>query len=411
MNFFLKKYQFHFLLILVGISCLIALIGFLDIEAQTLIFPDASNYNEAATNLYWYYRVHYYRPILMSAIYGVPLIVGASEIDLYIIAVGINIFLWLWTILLLFAIFCQYVSEKTAFWFSVTFIFYIGIALYNFHFLAEIPFLFFLVLGFYFLQKYNQTKVVKWLVISLSVIVLSILIKPGSKFFAIIMLLYFAKILFSHYKQKIILFLYASIGLCFIQAAGLKYQFGDFTISYIDSVTFYNYLFSKADCFRNDTEFDQMNNPRADFLFTHKVHEQKKIATADIKEQLQNNKLNVLKAYVDNFVWNSISANSVPMAYSNVKGTKKFEQTQSVLFWISKYQNRIMTILGLLLSLVTLWKFHKDAFLLFTAFFILYIFGISGISSNQGDRFHIITYPFTLILLVNYINKMSSFKI
>ena len=395
-------------MILIGIAWLVALINVLDIQAQTLIFPDATNYNEAATNLYLHYKGHYYRPILMAAIYGVPLIVGASEIDLYTIAVGINIFLWLWTILLFFAIFCKYVSKKNAFWFSVAFIFFIGIALYNFHFLAEIPFLFSLVLGFYFLQKYNQTKVVTWLVIALSIIFLSILIKPGSKFFAIIMLLYFAKILLSHYKQKIMLFLYASIGLCFIQAALVKDQFGDFTISYIDSVTFYNYLFSKADGYRNGKEFDHMNNPRADFLFTHKVHEQKKIANADIKEQLQNNKLNVLKAYVDNFVWNSVSANIVPIAYSNVKGSKKFEQSQSVLIWISKYQNRIMTILGIILSLVTLRKFHKDAFLLFTALFILYIFGISGISSNEGDRFHIITYPFTLVLLVNYLKLHRS---
>ena len=40
------------------------------------------------------------------------------------------------------------------------------------------------------------------------------------------------------------LVLYGSITLCFVQAAGLKYQFGDFTISYIDSVTFHNYLFN-----------------------------------------------------------------------------------------------------------------------------------------------------------------------
>ena len=408
MFFYFKKYQFHFLLILIGISWLATMIGFLDIQTQTIIYPDASDYNDSATNLYWFYRGHGNRPILMAFIYGAPLLIGASANDLYCTSIFINIFLWVWTSLLLFAIFKKFVSEKLAFLFVVAFIFFIGTTLYNFHFLAEIPFLFFLVLGFYFLQKYNQTKIFKWLVIALSVIVLSVLIKPGSKFFAIIMLLYFARSLFTHYRQKIMFLLYASLGLCFIQATGVKYQFGDFTISYIDSVTFYNYLFSKADCYGKGTEFDQLNNPRADFLFTHKVHEQKKIANADIIEQLQNNKLNVLKAYLNNFIGNATSGTIAAIDYSNVKGTKKFEQSQSVLYLISKYQNCIMTILGVFLSLLTLRKYHKDLFLLFTSLFILYIFGISGISSDQGDRFHIITYPFTLILLINYLKLHRS---
>ena len=142
------------------------------------------------------------------------------------------------------------------------------------------------------------------------------------------MLLYFAKILFSHYKQKVMVFLYASLVLCFVQAAGLKHQFGDFTISYIDSVTFYNYLFSKADCYRKGVEYNQIKNPRAEYLFTHKAHEQKQIANADIKEQLLNNKWNLIKAYSHNFMWNSVTGSICINGYSNVKGNPNFETNQ-----------------------------------------------------------------------------------
>ena len=69
-----------------------------------------------------------------------------------------------------------------------------------------------------------------------------------------------------------------------------------------------------------------------------------------------------------------------------------------------------MTILGIVLSLLTLLKYYrKDLFFFFTALLIVYIMGISGISSDQGDRFHIITYPFTLILLANYLKSKLFF--
>ncbi|RAR49116.1 glycosyltransferase family 39 protein [Flavobacterium lacus] len=410
MTLFFKKYLYQLVLLFIGIIWLLILCGLLDIHLQTIIFPDAGNYNESATNLYWFQRGHTYRPILMAAIYGFPLLLGATDHFLYTFAIYVNILLWLSSIVLLFEIIQQYVSKKVAFSLSLLFVFSIGITLFNFHLLAEIPFLFFLLLSFYFLQKYSQTKVVKWLVIALSILVLSMLIKPGSKFFAILLLVYFSKTLFMQYKQKVMLLLYASIGLCIVQAAGLKYQFGDFTISYIDNVTFHNYLFSKADCYRKGIEYNQIGNPRAEYLFTKEAHEQKKIAGEDMLEQIQHNKINILIAYFHNFTWNSLSGNMVLKSYSNFSNSPSYSKIQSFLYWISKYQNRMMTSLGIALSLIFLLKNNrKDEFLFFTALLVVYIIGVSGISSDQGDRFHIITYPFTLVLLANYLKSKPFF--
>lgn len=410
MQFFFKKYFYHLGLLAIGLGWLLLLIYWLSIDAQTIIFPDAGDYNLSATNLYHHFRGHCYRPMLMAVIYGFPLLFGATAFDLYTIAIYINIILWLATILILFEIVKKYVSIQIAFLISLVFIFFISNALFNFHLLAETPFLFFLLLGVYFLQKYQQKKKVTYLIVALSIIVLSMLIKPASKFFAILMLVYFLRIVYQNYKQKIMLVLYGSITLCFVQAAGLKYQFGDFTISYIDSVTFHNYLFSKADCYRNGIVYEQIGNPRAELLFTKKAHEQKQIANQDIKEQILNNKVNLLKAYFHNFLWNTASGNMVINAYHNAKQKENFERNQIVLYWISKYQNRCMTLLGILISLWTLLKVgRKDVMLLFTAILVLYIIGISGISSDQGDRFHLITYPFTLILIANYLKTKPFF--
>lgn len=410
MQLFFKKYFYHLGLLAIGLGWLLLLIHWLSIDAQTIIFPDAGDYNLSATNLYHHFRGHCYRPMLMAAIYGFPLLFGATAFDLYTIAIYINIVLWLVTILILFEIVKNYLSIQIAFMISLGFIFFISNALFNFHLLAETPFLFFLLLGTFFLQKYHQKKTFTYLVVALSIIVLSMLIKPASKFFVILLLLYFIQILYQNYKQKIMLVLYSSIALCFVQAAGLKYQFGDFTISYIDSVTFHNYLFSKADCYRKGIEYEQIGNPRAELLFTKKAHEQKQMANQDIKEQLLNNKINLLKAYFHNFLWNTASGSMVINAYHDAKQKENFQKNQIVLYWISKYQNRFMTLLGIFISLWTLLKVdRKDVMLFSSAILVLYIIGISGISSDQGDRFHLITYPFTLILIANYLKTKPFF--
>ena len=121
MTLFIQKYFYHFILVAIGLLWLSVLMGLLDISAQTLIYPDAGDYNLSATNLYWYFRGHCYRPMLMAAIYGFPLLFGASDFDLYGIAIYINVFLWLATILILFELLQTYVSKKIAFLISICF--------------------------------------------------------------------------------------------------------------------------------------------------------------------------------------------------------------------------------------------------------------------------------------------------
>jgi hypothetical protein len=109
-------------------------------------------------------------------------------------------------------------------------------------------------------------------------------------------------------------------------------------------------------------------------------------------------------------MWNSVTGSICINGYSNVKGNPNFETNQTILSWISKYQNRLITGLGIVLTLLSVWQYYrKDTFLLFAGLLILYIIGISGISSNQGDRFHLITYPFTLLLFAKYLSTKPFF--
>ena len=67
----------------------------------------------------------------------------------------------------------------------------------------------------------------------------------------------------------------------------------------------------------------------------------------------------------------------------------------------------LLTFISLILELLGIFFYKKaNTFFLIVSFFILYVVGTTGISSDQGDRFHIIIYPLVLILLANFYQKL-----
>ena len=135
------------------------------------------------------------------------------------------------------------------------------------------------------------------------------LIKPGSMFLGVIFFLYFIKEIIKNFKSRSILFIYGSLFLIAIQVVGMKAQYGNYTISYIDCVTYHNYLCSKAVCIKEGKQYNQINNPRAEYLFAlPSFTEQKKVALEDLKYQLRFNTFNLIKAYFSDVIENSKTA-------------------------------------------------------------------------------------------------------
>ena len=197
----------------------------------------------------------------------------------------------------------------------------------------------------------------------------------------------------------------------FVQCAGLKYQFGNFTLSYIDSVTYYDYLGSKALCFKLDQEFSQMDNPRTLYIYSQECKVQKKIAFEDFKQQLQFNTLNLVKAYFSNCIDNASSGNVCVEDCKNVKNSTNFQFWKDLIFNLSEWQNRLFTFVGFCFAFFYLFKsYKKEIIFSFISFFILYIMVLSGISCGQGDRFHVITFPFVLLLLAKFRSEMIVLK-
>jgi FtsZ-binding cell division protein ZapB len=186
-------------------------------------------------------------------------------------------------------------------------------------------------------------------------------------------------------------------------------QYGNYTISYIDAVTYYNYLGSKSIGLKNNKILNQNSNKRADFIFNQTYKNQKNIAYQDLIYQIKNNTYYLVKAYIDDLEENTKTATSRLQNLKNIKNEKYFDEKIKLFSEITEWQNKLTTLFGLLLALyftITYNKHNKIVFV-FVLYFI-YIFFISGISSTQGDRFHIVFYPIVLLLLLFFLKNIKN---
>ncbi|MBA4134808.1 MAG: hypothetical protein C0525_08790 [Flavobacterium sp.] len=408
---FIQKYRYSLLLVLIGLLWLEVLNVLLQLDRQTLLYPDASNYLESAQKMYLKFTGHYYRPMVMAFITGLPYLFGSSDAGILQWSLIVNVMCWLGTSLLLFQIAKDFLKTKVAFIVAILPFFIIGNAVLNYHLLTENIYTFFIVLAFYSLFRYFKTNNFWFLSFSLSLLLSSMLIKPGAKFLAILILLFFIKTVLKNYKAKAMILLYGSVLMILIQLVGMKVQYGDFTISYIDGVTYHNYLFSKAECFKNGKEYHQINNPRAEYLFSLLFTDQKRVAKEDAIHQIKTNFPNVVKAYFDNLLENTKSGNACVFDLENKRGSSDFTFWKTVAFNLSKWQNRLFTVLGVLVSLYFVRKlFIPKSVYALMALFVLYTIILSCISCGQGDRFHVITFPIVFLLLAKALIETDRFK-
>ena len=197
-----------------------------------------------------------------------------------------------------------------------------------------------------------------------------------------------------------------SLILVFFQIYSLKKNYGDYTISYIDSITYYNYLGAKADCLKKNLDYLPEKNERAKYLITLSQHEIRSVANKDLKVQLKDNKFNLFKAYLFCIYSNSSKGSYIVSSCINDKQTSYFDVFHFLFKAISKVQNIVFTSVGIILAFYCLLsKKRKDSFILILSTSILYLFFMSAISCFQCDRFHIVLYPLIILLFAHFYNK------
>ncbi len=403
-------YKYPSLLLLLAFSWLLLSVFIFQIELQTFRFGDSKSYELAAIDLYQKEILNDHRPLVISAINGFPLLFGFSPTVIYTWSLIVNLACWFVTVLLIFSMAKRYTSERVAFLTAAFFILCVGNMFITFHLLSESIFTFCLLLVLFLIQKHYDTTKIHFLIYTLSLLVLMIMIKPLSLLLVVIVIVFFYKKTNQFFKSKSVIVLFLCSFVLLFQMITLKKEFGNFTVSYIDSFTYYNYLGTHADCLQKKTEFIQGQNDRYVYFGKLVPKQQKEVASADFKHQLSNNTINLIKAYAINLYGNATDGSPSVFGCENKANTTFFDGFHFLFKAMAKLQNIILTILGLLLSVGTLWQWKKqNVFFKICAIVVLYVIFISGISSDQGDRFHLVVYPIILLLLVQFYPKKFSY--
>ncbi len=405
-----SKLKYEYVLIFISLFSIFLINSLLSLFSQNDLCLDCENYLESAIYLFKNFEVHYYRPIGMSIIYGFPIMFGYdSYLDLYNYVIIINIFFYIGIIIYFFKICSLFFDKKKSFYFSLLLITYFGISLHINELLSEIAFIFFTLIAFYCLAKYYIWNKTDYLFYAISLFLFTILIRPGIFYFAFGILILNLFTIYKNWSIKRILILIVPAFLILFQMIKMKEQYGNYTISYIDAVTYYNYLGSKSIGLKNNKILNQNSNKRADFIFNQTYKNQKNIAYQDLIYQIKNNTYYLVKAYIDDLEENTKTATSRLQNLKNIKNEKYFDEKIKLFSEITEWQNKLTTLFGLLLALyftITYNKHNKIVFV-FVLYFI-YIFFISGISSTQGDRFHIVFYPIVLLLLLFFLKNIKN---
>jgi hypothetical protein len=369
------------------------------LQLQTTIFPDAENYYGSSVELYQNFRGHCYRPVLFALISGFPLLFNVEKTIVFQWIIGLNLIFWFTSIILVFKICNHFISVKKAFVLTLIFVFSISNLFFVFHYLTESIFTLIFLAIIYFFLLYIKTKKYQYLVFSLAIMILSVIIKPMTTYLVPLGFVLFIPIFLKNIKNKYNLLLYFSILLIVIQLVGMKAQFGNFTISYIDKAAIHNYLLSKSYNYNIGKEYEQLNNPRAEFLLIQDPKIQKKIAEEDLKNQLKSNKINILKAFFNNLITNTDSNSSAIYFLENKNNFVFFDSFKSIFLKLTKIYNLqfIIVFLFFFSWYVFNFKTKKNTIITLTTILAFYTFFVSGISSDQGDRFHIVIYPLILI--------------
>jgi hypothetical protein len=406
---FTEDQKYYALLTGISLGWLAILAVVLQVFSQNFIYPDSTTYLQAARQFYESFEPNDTRTMLLAAINGIPYLFGFADDAVFSWSIGVNIGSWVGVVLMLFRILRDFMNVTFAFMMSLLYVFCVGSAMVTFHLLADSVFTFFLFLSVFLLRGYHRYGKYIYLASAISVLLLSLLVKPAGKFLVIIAMVLFGGKIIRNFFSKSNLLLLLSLSFVVFQMALMKKHYGNFTLTYIDSFTYFNYLGTRADCFKEGTEFRQCDNNRYDYFLKFSPSQQKEIAAADAKSQLFNNTGNLFGAYLTNIWINSTHGSAAVSDAQNVNDVKYHNGLKFIFKVMAKIQIVMLSAAGIFLSLFFLFRFRTyGGFFAAIALINLYIIGISGVSSDQGDRFHIVIYPMVILLLGKFLaDKLS----
>jgi len=370
---------------------------------------DAIGYRDAAKLLY----TEGFKPhIILSAGYpmvlGFPLFLISNFSDSALVTCGVieNIIFYFLSFVLMFYIINQYTNKKYASILCLLLCLFPGYTALITETLAEIFFIFLLLLSLRLYQLSSITTYRLLFYISLSLLLIT---KPIATYpVLIICLVFLTRSIYFYIKQKASSINYYSLFpliMYIIQGVWIHQSYPMYSYNCVGQKTMYAYLLARSQSYETGEEFSDIKNHRNQVLYTCPPAKFPQICDSllhhEFSKQIPHNISNIFNALLYHIFVPNMQDGSYNISQLQTNNDKQIS-LRTELFNISKKENIGYTILLFLLFLfhtfnIFIKKKLNEIFILnlICVFFIT----LSGISCFQGDRLHIVSVPFLLVIL------------
>ena len=422
----MKNRDFFYLII--GATTFFAALSYvlqLPANATTAQFVggDPASYWEAAKGIYTEGgKPHPLRPFLYPFLIGLPSFFGASLSNSLWIVLGFNFICWLMTLVFIFKILITLTTRKIAFISAFIFVINTSNIINCWSVLAESLFHCLIIGSIYFLLKhYTNNKNALYFSVFITLFCLSFIARPT---YSPLILILIPLFIFAIVKRYLSLFLIIFSFIVFSFTVGfntykMHKTYGNWTLSYIGECTIYVFFSAYAKIASPKKTAQQMGQdwyieyakrggdiPRSnDAIPWTALHS---IVLDDLRQQLSDNKTGLIMAFSRDLLSNSVASNGDVLHITDFKNQRYFGGLLSGVFLWGRVLNILNTVAALFVIPVAFWRFkryfwqhNRSVFWILGATMGLSVFTIlvSTVSFTQGDRFHLVVLPLSLVSL------------
>jgi hypothetical protein len=416
---------FYVLLCATLFFALLSILLQLPANATTPLFlgNDPASYWEAAKLIYTEGgKPHPLRSFLYPFLIGLPSIFGDGKIFNLNWALSLNFVFWLATVGFIYEMVKETTHRKIAFIAALVFVSNTSNIINCWLVLAESLFHFLMVGSAYFLMKYLKNRAQSAYYIGfIAFFTLSLITRPTYSPLMYGLLPLFTWVAYKRYLSPVLLatsvaFLVSTVGFTMYK---MHQTYGDWELSYLGECTFYAFSGAYAKSANFDKSIEQMNmewhlefNKRKSKLARYNDSipwsSVNNLVKTDMREQLSTNKTGLMVAFLRDLVTNSTSSHGEVYYLKDFEQHAYFTVLKKSVFWWSRWQNILNTFATFIFIPIGFYRlrryFWHQKRAIFWILFINSALGIvtmfiSSVSFSQGDRFHLVTLPLSLVSL------------
>ncbi len=386
---------------------------------HSFVPPDAKSYEEAADLLINGLQVSHVRPWGFALVTALGNLLGKNDTGITWFLWFIQYICWLGTAFLIFRVSASYLSGWKKYIPAAIFALSVSNIIFTWLTLSETVFTFCITLSVYLFWLYTGNHYPRRnLLGAFAALAFACVVRPSLQLPVLAM---FAWLLYEFLigpQKKPVMALFSALILLLtlgFQMIRMQQQYGQFTLSFIGKMAWYEYLGSGAEAVVKKADLRTVRNERDSaekaFLTTieGKDYWSRRMAfyDADLDRQMAEHKGAIAKAMVLNILQNTREHSAETAMLMNLRNKSSFEQPRRFFYRNSRYLNILFNYVALpvvLLLLAVTWirrgKWIPSGSLLSLAYAAVLAFFLllsSGASMWQGDRFSIVYYPVVLI--------------